>query len=158
MTTTIDKSTTIKSALHEGFRNGTSGMAKRKCFGYTHDADGALVVNPEEAKVVQWIFERFLDGDSLGRIAKQLQEKGIPSPSGKSIWSKEAISKLLSNEKYTGRVLLQKTVSIAGIQMKNEGFEDRYLYQRTHEAIISDEMFERVRALKQGSSITLQFS
>ena len=132
MMTKIEKSSTIKAALHEGFKRGTADMATRKCFGYTHDFNGLLVVHPEEAQAVRWIFERFLAGDSLGQIAKGLREKGIRSPSGKAVWNKEAISKLLSNEKYTGRVLLQKTVSVVGMQMKNEGFEDRYLYQETH--------------------------
>lgn len=52
------------------------------------------------------IFERYLASDSLGEIADGLEKHGIPSPTGKPRWYREAIGKLLSNEKYTGQVLL----------------------------------------------------
>lgn len=73
-----------------------------------------------------------------------MEKQGITSPTGKPRWNREAIDKLLSNEKYTGRVLLQKTVSTGVVQIENDGLMDRYLYTDTHEAIISDEMFMAV--------------
>lgn len=63
-------------------------------------------------------------------------------------WNREAINKLLSNEKYTGRVLLQKTVSSGAVQIENDGRMERYLHTGTHEAIISDEMFMAVQKEK----------
>lgn len=107
--------------------------------------DSELTVNPEEAKVVHWIFERYLVGDSLGKIAAGLEKQGILSPTGKPRWNREAIDKLLSNEKYTGRVMLQKTISTGAVQIENDGLMGRYLYTGTHEAIISDEMFMAVQ-------------
>ena len=91
-------------------------------------------------------------GDSLGKIAAGLERQGIPSPTGKSKWNREAIDKLLSNEKYTGRVLLQKTISTGVSQIENDGLMDRYLYTDTHEAIISAEMFKTVQEEKQKRS------
>ncbi len=123
-------------------------MAQRKCYGYDTGPDGGLVINPDEAVVVRWIFERYLNGDSLGRIAAGLEEQGIPSPTGKPKWNREALNKLLSNEKYTGRVLLQKTISAGGSQIKNDGFMERYLYSDSHEAIISNEIFRDAQKKK----------
>lgn len=123
-------------------------MAKRKCYGYDINPDGELEVNPEEAKVVVWIFERYLAGESLGKIAAGLEQQGITSPTGKPEWNREAIDKLLSDEKYTERVLLQKTVSTGAVQIENDGLMDRYLYTDTHEAIISDEIFTAVQQEK----------
>ena len=123
-------------------------MARRKCYGYEVGPDGELTVNPDEAQVVCWIFERYLAGDSLGKIAAGLERQGILSPTGKPKWNREAIDKLLSNEKYTGRVLLQKTVSTGAVQIENNGLMERYLYTGTHEAIISDEIFMAVRQEK----------
>lgn len=116
-------------------------MAQRRCYGYTVGSNGELIVNPNEAQAVCWIFERYLAGDSLRKIASGLERQGIPSPTGRPKWSREAINKLLSNEKYTGRVLLQKTVSTGAAQIENDGFMERYLYTGTHEAIISDKVF-----------------
>ena len=144
----FEKSKSIKAGLRQGFQEGNSKMAKRKCYGYTVGFDGKLVINSDEAQVVRWMFERYLAGDSLGKIASGLEQQGIPSPTGKSKWNREAIDKLLSNEKYTGRVLLQKTIGTGISQFENNGLMDRYLYTDTHEAIISDEMFMAVQQEK----------
>lgn len=144
----IQRSQYIKAGLRKGFRDGSSKMARRGCYGYTAGSDGELVVNLDEAQVVRWIFERYLAGDSLGKIASGLERQGTPSPTGRPKWSREAINKLISNEKYTGRVLLQKTISTGAAQIENDGFMERYLYTGTHEAIISDEMFTAVQQEK----------
>ena len=144
----IQKSEAIKNGLRKGFQDGSSKMAKRRCYGYEVGSDGELVVNPDEARVVCWIFEQYLAGNSLGKIAAGLERQGIPSPTGRSKWNREAIDKLLSNEKYTGRVLLQKTVSTGAVQIENDGLMERYLYTGSHEAIISDEMFMAVQREK----------
>jgi len=93
----IEKSEAIKAGLRKGFQDGSSKMAKRKCYGYTTNQDGELEINPDEAQVVCWIFERYLSGDSLGKIAAGLERQGIPSPTGRPKWNREAIDKLLSN-------------------------------------------------------------
>lgn len=79
----IQKSETIKNGLRKGFRDGSSKMARRKCYGYEVGSNGELVVNPDEAKVVCWIFEQYLAGNSLGKIAVGLERQGIPSPTGR---------------------------------------------------------------------------
>mgnify|MGYP001110560027 FL=1 len=144
----IQKSEAIKAGLRKGFQDGSSKMARRKCYGYEVGPDGDLTVNPDEAQVVCWIFERYLAGDSLGKIAAGLERQGILSPTGKPRWNREAIDKLLSNEKYTGRVILQKTISTGAVQIENNGLTERYLYTGSHEAIISDEMFIAVQQEK----------
>lgn len=144
----VQKSQVIKDGLRRGFQDGTSKMAQRRCYGYDIGLNGQLTVNPDEAAVVRWIFERYLRGDSLGKIASALKLKRILSPAGKHKWNREALNKLLSNEKYTGRVLLQKTVSTGTTQIKNDGLMDRYLYTDSHEAIISDEVFQAVQQKK----------
>ena len=71
-----------------------------------------------------------------------------PSPTGKGKWNREAISKLLSNEKYVGSVLLQKTISEDGYQVKNQGELERVLIRNHHPAIVSAELFEAVQRAK----------
>ena len=100
------------------------------------------MVNEEEAAVVRWMFEQYAAGKSLGKIADSLARQHIQSPTRKPKWNREAIDKLLANEKYTGRVLLQKTVN----GWDNAGEEKRYLYNSKHEAIITDELFRTVQS------------
>lgn len=89
------------------------------------------------------MFQRYLHGDSLGKIASCLEKQGILSPTGKSKWNREAIDKLLSNEKYIGCVLLQKTVSVGGCQIQN-GELDRVLIQNHHRGIIDRKLYAQV--------------
>ena len=145
---TEDKSSKIKEALRQGFLDGTSKLADRKCYGYDRTADGSLIINQQEAEIVKWIFESYCCGNSLGKIAKALEERGIPSPTGRGKWNREAISKLLSNEKYVGSVLLQKTMSEDGNQVKNQGELDRVLIRNHHPAIVSGDLFEVVQHAK----------
>lgn len=74
--------------------------------GYEVGSDGELVVNPDEVQVVCWIFEQYLAGKALEKITAGLEQQGILSPTVRPKWNWEAIDKLLSNKKYTGRVLL----------------------------------------------------
>ena len=144
----IEKSESIRTGLRKGFQDGTSKMAQRKCYGYDVGTDGTSVVNPTEASVVHWIFDRYLSGDSLGKIAAGLEEQGIPSPTGRPKWNRDAIHKLISNENYTGRVMLQKTINVGNSQFKNNGLLPRYLYSDSHEAIFSDEIFREAQQKK----------
>ena len=145
---TDDKSNKIKDALRQGFFDGNSKLADRKCYGYDRTSNGSLVINQEEAEIVKWIFDSYRDGTSLGHIANDLAKHGTPSPTGRGKWNREAISKLLSNEKYVGSVLLQKTMSEDGYQVKNQGELERVLIRNHHPAIISIELFEAVQWAK----------
>lgn len=148
----IQKSDSIKWGLQAGFASGESKLANRICYGYMHDADGTLVPDPQKAEIVQLIFQLYLDGMSLSAISKELQKRHIPSPTGKETWTSRAIDKLLSNEKYTGTVLLQKTYvasPFTGEQEKNNGAYSRFLYENNHKEIVSQEIFQAVQAEKQ---------
>ena len=152
----FQKSESIKAGLRKSFQDGGSKMARRRCYGYQTAPDGTLVIDPQEAEIVIWIFQQYKAGKSPGKIAAGLEKQGILSPAGKAKWNREAIDKLLSNEKYTGRVLLQKTVSTGAVQIKNDGRINRYLYTDSHEAIISDELFEAVQQEKCNRSKRLE--
>ena len=146
------KNVTIKNGLRSGFRSGESKLAKRKCFGYKNGAFGKLEIDEEEAEIVRKIFGMYMAGNSLGKIAAKLEEEGIRSPTGRQKWNREAIDKMLSNEKYMGDVLLQKTISFSGVQFENKGFVEQYLYEHDHIAIISEEEFRAVQNEKRRRS------
>lgn len=142
------KSEIITEGIRKSFQTTDCKMANRICYGYTASTDGELTINEAEAKIVRWIFERYLGGDSFGKICAGLEKQGVSSPTGKTKWNREAISKLLSNEKYTGSVLLQKTMSFAGAQFQNDGELEQVLVKGHHEAIITAADFDRVQQMK----------
>lgn len=142
-----NKSHDIRWGIKEGFRAGTSGYQHFACYGYRYDeAEQSLVIVSEEAEIVRLIFDLRLQGGSLGGISSKLEKKKILSPTGKPVWSRECIRKILCNEKYTGSVMLQKTYVedfFTGKQKKNTGEKEKYLYKNNHEAIVTWDVFER---------------
>ena len=135
------KSEDIKWGLQKSFENPDSKYYQRRCYGYTHDADGRLVIDEEQAKVVRLIFAMAAVGASLSKISDRLKEIGIPSPRGKETWSRETLRKILNNEKYLGTVILQKTFTenfLEHKQLKNSGQLQKYLMAENHQPIIAN--------------------
>ena len=141
------KSKLIKAGIQKSFESGTSKIADKICYGYSKAPDGSLPINEKEAQIVRFIFASYIAGDSLGKIVDVLTRKKALSPSGKDGWSRKAVDGLLSNEKYVGQVLLQKTIIQDGQQVKNNT-DAQYLLPDHHPAIISRESFEAVQAEK----------
>lgn len=145
------RSQNIKWGIKRGFENGTSKLYNRKCYGYTHDAEGNIIVNKKESEVVQMIFNLYLSGYSILAIKRELEKQNIKSPTGKDNWSKRTIDTMLSNEKYTGSVILGKTYSLDfpnNIRKFNNGELQKYLVTDSHPSLISQELFNRVQEEK----------
>ena len=70
------------------------------------------MIVPEEAELVRRIFRLYLEGNSSYRIKRILESEGIKTVTGKSTWQASTIDKMLSNEKYMGDALLQKTYTV----------------------------------------------
>ena len=148
----LTKSEQIRAGLQRGFQSGTSAKASTVCYGYEVSRTGELVINPAEANIVLFIFHHFMNGDSLGKISNTLVHMGITSPTGRTTWSRETISKLLANEKYMGDVVLGKTNVVNGVQVKSHDVSKQVLMRAHHPAIISRELFNAVQQQKQKRS------
>lgn len=147
----LHKSQNIRWGIKRSFESENSKFRNRKCYGYCHDLDGKLIINDAEALIVKMIYNLRQSGYSLRQIAKELENQGIKSPRGSSRWGPESLNKILSNEKYVGKVLLQKTIVenyYDGKQRKNLGQECQYLISEHHPPIIEKDLFERVQLHK----------
>ncbi len=80
--------------------------------GYDKDEKGNLVINEEQAKIVRRIYKDYLDGKGPNRIAKELENDGVKTWNGKTKWYTSTIKSMLTNEKYKGDALLQKTYTV----------------------------------------------
>lgn len=106
----------------------------------------ALRVVPEEAEIVRKIFDLYVHGNGARKIKRYLEEHSIKTVTGKTEWGTSTIDRMLSNEKYIGQVLMQKTFTpdfLTGRQEKNEGQLAMYLVEDAHEAIIDRETFKK---------------
>lgn len=120
----------------------------KKMLGYRKGADGQPEIVPEEAEVIKRIYHRYLDGCTLGKIKRELDEDNVPTAQGVESWSPAIIHNILTNEKYIGDALLQKTYvtdCISKKVKKNQGERAMYYVENNHPAIISREMFDQVR-------------
>ena len=145
----ISKGKNIKWGIERSMMSGNSGFQNIKCFGYDRSQSGKLIINESEASVVKLIFNLYLSGESMYGIVKYLAENGYRSATGKTKWTNAQINQLLTNEKYTGNVLLQKSYIKNTLSRKttvSQGEVDQYLIENNHEAIISLDVFEKVQA------------
>ena len=130
------------------FADGKVTVPFKRFLGYDRGEDGNLVINPEQAEVVKRIYGMFLKGMTPHGIAKTLTDEGVPTPAGKCQWGQTTIKSILSNEKYKGDALLQKTFCEDFLTKKmktNQGEVPQYYVENNHEAIIDPETFEMVQ-------------
>nr|DAN14079.1 MAG TPA: integrase [Caudoviricetes sp.] len=109
--------------------------------------DGVFYVIPKEAQTVQLIYDLYLSGLGKNAIMKRLNEMRIPSKHG-GTWNESCIHSVLTNEKYKGDILLQKSYVVdhlKKLKKKNEGELPMYYVRGSHEAIIDEDTFERVQ-------------
>ena len=145
------RSDNIRMGIKYRASSGTSKLYDRKCYGYKHNEEGKLIIDDETSKNVKLIFELYLGGQSVLGIVKELEKRKILSPTGKEKWCKRTIDVMLSNEKYMGNLLLQKTCTpdfLTGKQKKNCGEQSMFLVENAHEPIVSKEIFEDVQRRK----------
>ena len=137
----------VKLGLQFRYQNGQVQVNHNHFLGYTKDADGNLIIDPEQAEVVKRIYREYLEGYSMDRIAKGLEATGILTGAGKTKWWTSTINKILRNEKYIGDALLQKTYTtdfLNKTRVKNNGIVPQYYVEGNHEAIIPKDIFLQV--------------
>lgn len=145
------RSENIKFGVRYRMRSGKTLLNHTRFLGCTKGPDGVLQIVLEEAEIVRLIFNLYVQGNGVRKIKRYLEEHGIKTVTGKSEWSTSTIDRMLSNEKYVGQVLMQKTYTpdfLTGKQVKNDGQLDMYLVEDAHEAIIDRETFDQVQKMK----------
>lgn len=145
------KSENIKFGIQQRMRCGKVILNHTQFLGYTKGADGILKIVPEEAEIVRKIFDLYLEGNGVRKIKKYLEKHHIKTATGKDTWSTSTIDRMLSNEKYIGIVVMQKTYTadyLTGKQMKNNGQKSRFVVENAHEAIVDAETFMKVQKKK----------
>ena len=121
-----------------------------KLLGYTHDEDGNLIINPEEAPTVKLAFYMYLYGYSTQQIADAFNALGRKSYLGNVKWTSNGIVQILRNERHCGDVLTRKTFTPNFRDHKsrrNRGERPQSRYHKHHEAIISRDDFIAVQRM-----------
>lgn len=131
------------------FADGKASVSFSRFLGYDRGPNGEFIINAEQARIVKYIYKRFLSGVSTYKIATELTEMGIPTPAGKKKWYISSVKSILTNEKYKGDALLQKTYTKDFLEHKcvpNNGEVPQYYVEGHHEGIVTAEEYEQVQA------------
>ena len=132
----------------KAYREGKVQFQYKYLLGYKKGTDGKPEIVPEEAEIVRLIYTLFLDGYSMTRIKKILENKGYLTAQGKKVWNESLIRSILKNEKYVGDALLQKTFTsdcITHKVVKNHGERPMYLVTDHHVPIVDRNTYNRVQ-------------
>lgn len=141
-------SANVKWGKAQSAKQGNVPFQCKHFLGYTKNASGEIEIVPEEAEIIREIYERYLSGESLHGIKCYLEANEIPTPAGCSVWRQETIRSILSNEKYKGDAIINKTYVSDCISKRikaNNGERNKYYIENNHPAIIDAGTFARVQ-------------
>lgn len=134
-----------KWSIQKRFQGGTYKISYPP-YGYMWNGT-EMIIDPNQAEIVKEIFSSYLTGKGTDTIAKELNARGIETKRGGK-WSGTTVSSILTNEKYTGDVIFQKTYTDENyIRHRNTGEVDSYICHEHHDAIISHADFDKVAEL-----------
>lgn len=122
-----------------------------------------LEIDPVTAPVVRRIFDMRLQGDSFRKIARTLNEEGVPSPRGfyymvegrpnlrgeTPYWNDVTVKTILRNEVHLGHMVQNKTgtVSYKVHKQISKPKEDWVKVENTHEPLVTQELWDAVQRL-----------
>ena len=128
--------------------DGRHSVAYSYFLGYDKGPNGEMVINEEQAVIVRRIYDAYMAGQTPYTIAKALTEDGIETPGHKTVWQVSTVQSILTNEKYYGAAILQKTHVVDFLSKKvrpNRGELPQYYISEDHEPIIPPEKFKMVQ-------------
>lgn len=138
----------VRWGIQRSMQRGKVNLVRPYFLGYRVGEDGKPEIVEEEAAIIRRIYDMYLAGKTIRYIADTLTNEGIPTPRGRKVWSVSTIKSILTNEKYKGDALLQKTLVVDYLSKKtkkNEGDAKQYYISNNHPAIIAPDKFDLVQ-------------
>ena len=127
------------------FKQGIPAVRVWKCYGFSRDANGDIILDAEQAFVVRKMYGMAAQGIWVSRITEYLFKRGYKTAAG-NYWSECAVFRILHSEIYKGAVMMQKTYLDADrVRHKNTGQRDRWYVADHHPAIVSEELWDKVQ-------------
>jgi|GEM_PF-381323 len=136
--------------LESRYKIGVQPNMSHRILGYYLNEQDEFAIHEHSAKIIGYIFERYLMNTSFEQICSELEDMEASTVSGKKKWSKSTILYILKNRTYTGDMLMPKSYK-KDIYSKREAIDQQqkrqYLVENHHPAIISKEKFQQVQEL-----------
>ena len=139
----------LKWRYRRKFEQGELAVNTTRFLGYDKNKHGELVIDPDQAKVVERIFADYISGKGSFVIAKELNGEGVSTVAGGK-WYSSTVLNILKNEKYKGDAKLQKTYSKDHLSKKkcvNHGEVESFYIENNHPSIVSQEIWNEAQLL-----------
>ena len=139
----------VKWGIRKRFQSGEIGAANKHLLGYRYDDEQQkYIIIPEEAEIIRWVFQMYLDGVPFRLMARTMNDAGIRSILGNE-FSEGTVREIIFNEIYAGDLRRQKCYIEDPVMKRkviNRGELPQYLITDCHEAIIDRETYTKVQA------------
>ena len=142
----------VKWTFEKKMKDGIPFISDSTFLGYVKDPNNkrSLMIVPEEAETVKLIYDLYISGVSVLEICRRLENGKYKTGAGKTKWYPSTVEKILTNEKYCGDLLLQKTITLDYLthkRVKNTGQAQQYFVKDNHPAIIDREIWDRAQII-----------
>ncbi|MFI3255280.1 MAG: recombinase family protein [Eubacteriales bacterium] len=138
----------VKMGIRMQMKEGKVTYQYSKMYGYKKGDDNKPEVIPEEALLIERMYQRYLLGDSVNKIAETLNNEGCTARKCDK-WTTTKVRAIIEHERYCGDVILQKTFVEDPISKKtkvNNGELPKYHIKNNHQAIVTRETWNLVQA------------
>ncbi len=138
----------VRWSIQKRMQNGTYRNSTPP-FGF-RNADGKLVVDENQAEIVRQMFEWYVSGYGLRKIADMLNEMNILSGQRCVPWQAKTVQYVLKNERYIGNALYQKsyiTETLPHMKKKNYGEKSQYYVTEVNDSIVEKTIFDTAQEL-----------
>lgn len=136
-------------------------FGRREMFGYrihkNEKKEETYEIIEEEAEIIRKIYEWFAAGDGTHRIARRLEEEGVPTFRYSNGWSNTVILRILRNEKYMGDLVQGKTYTPEMLTHKKKYQKDKnqwIRFPKHHDEIVDEDLWNKVQAILDEKSPT----
>lgn len=139
----------IRWSIQKKFQAGVPHINLKRMLGYEMGANKQWVIVPEQAEIIRYIFDRFVKGQTANKIARELNQLGKTTVTGKK-WRASSIMIVLRNEKYVGDVEMQKTITKDFLTHRssiNKGEAPRYYVKNHHVGIIDRVTWDKAQTM-----------
>lgn len=138
----------VKWGVRSRMKRGDRKMVVKTTLGYEYNENGEIIINEPEAELVRSIFTYYISGFSIASIADLLTKSNFKTGTGKTKWLEVDVKRILTDEKYIGLFIMQKTVVVDFLDhkaKKNDGLVEKYIVENHHPSIIEKDKFDFVQ-------------
>lgn len=144
----------VKSIEEGNFIGSTAPLGYK--FRYDEYGKRHMIIDEETAPAIKLIFDMYLNGEGAFKIMKRLNTLGYKTTAGKD-FTECAVRRIIRNQTYCGYVTWFE-YKRKGTKTKKNKESEMLVYKGKHQAIISEDDWNKAQEIRKGNQITAKKS